>query len=88
MDTEILGLKFELIDYLQGEGVNWFEHFSEVESNMTERTLCALITCGWEEIKSPFERWAMDNGFKLRFSPETGKAKFSRKISGENAWKK
>lgn len=67
-DTDLLGLKYELIDYLSDHDIMMFEHYSEVEIDMSNREMKILFTCEFlNEYHFPIRKWAVANGFTAPF---------------------
>lgn len=79
-DTELLGLQHELNDFLSNRGFNVYEHYIDVEVNLTEPEIRVTIT---DEMTPAFAKafmdWARENGFIYCFLRQIGKVKLMRR---------
>ncbi len=73
-DSELLGLRFELVNWLGDHGFQWFDAFQEVEADLGNRELKVNLSCPYEgKIVDVIGRFARENGFaKVFFSDEKG----------------
>lgn len=80
-DTDLLGLKFELISYLGEHDINWFVDFTDVEADLSNREI-KLTVMGIISYKDQviYLHWGMKNGFVTQFLDD-GSVRFKRETS-------
>lgn len=62
-DTDLLGLQYELMDFLSERGFVWFEHYSSIEVDISNAEMKVYLKCKWDEIKTHFGEFGRANGF-------------------------
>lgn len=79
-DTELLGLKYELVDFLSDRDFCYFSDFTDVDVCMSEHEIkVTILTEYTNEFAKVFSEWAKLNKFIVSFIEETSKVKLRRK---------
>ncbi|MCI0339587.1 MAG: hypothetical protein L0216_00315 [Planctomycetales bacterium] len=72
-DTEIFGLKYDLISHLTEEGFGWFVDYTDVECCLAESELKLTLLCPFEQIRPALRRFCRRTDFALgNYDPNMG----------------
>ena len=79
-DTALLGLKYDLIDFLGQHDILWFEDFDDVDVDISNGELKVYLRCDWAKVADAIQAFASQNNFpRVTFSPEKGAVTLKRK---------
>jgi hypothetical protein len=62
-DTEVLGLKFELVGILSEMGFGWFSDFTDVECGLTDSSISLRLLCAYDLISPGLEKFCAQYAF-------------------------
>jgi hypothetical protein len=63
IDTELLGLKYELIEWLSERGYEWFTDFTDVEIDMGNAEILVHTRGDSMPLAQECAKWCIANGF-------------------------
>lgn len=73
-DTDILGLKYELIQMLTDMGLGWFSDYTDVDCCLTESTLSLRLLTDHREVLPTIKRFCRRHRFQIGcYDRETGR---------------
>jgi hypothetical protein len=73
-DTDILGLKFELISLLTDAGLGWFVDYTDVDCCLTESTLSLRVLTDHRKVSPSIKTFCRRHSFQIGcFDRETGR---------------
>ena len=73
-DTDILGLKYELISMLTDVGLGWFSDYTDVDCCLTESTLSLRVLTDHRRVIPTIKKFCRRHRFQIGcFDRETGR---------------
>lgn len=71
-DSELIGVKYELIDWLTDKEVLWFQDYTNIEADITNSELRVYISCEITKIVPPLRKWGIANKFRVYLIQDRG----------------
>jgi hypothetical protein len=85
-DTEVLGLKCELVGMLSEMGFGWFADFTDVECGLTDSSISLRLLCAYDAISPALDKFCSNYAFTPGWFDEyTGRVTLFRVKGGKSA---
>jgi hypothetical protein len=82
LDFDLLGLQYELQEYLNENDCIWFVDYSCIECDIGNAEFKVELLCSWGKVKDLLTRWGKTHGFKrIFYSEDKGVAYLRRRSS-------